>query len=59
MTICDKKGYFPLIRPLKKVGDKPCLCCFVSGDEAKRIERISNLEELKIELQQHLFNSFS
>ena len=49
MAICDKKGYFPLIRPLKKVGDLPCLCCFIGGDEARRAER-SNIETLKKEI---------
>ena len=50
MAICEKKGYFPLIRPLKNMGDKPCLCCFIAGDEAKRVERISDLDALKKEL---------
>jgi hypothetical protein len=38
MTVCDKKGYFPLMRGLKNELGKNHFVCIVIGDEARRIE---------------------
>jgi len=51
MILSDKIGYFTLFRDMNKIlKDSNILICTCIGDEAKRIERITDLELLKDEI---------
>jgi hypothetical protein len=50
MIISDKIGYFTLFRSLKKLNDSNILVSFSIGDEAKRLEKITDIESLKDEI---------
>jgi len=50
MIISDKIGYFTLFRSLKKLNDSNILVSFSIGDEAKRLEKITDIECLKDEI---------
>jgi hypothetical protein len=58
LTVCEKKGYYPLLRGLQNDLGKHHFVCFNIGDEARRIEQIEDVEQLKDEIQDHLYNSF-